>query len=143
MTVEIKVFVKRSGNFRKLVEDFQREVIAGMVDKALDASPVDTSAYVDSFGFNDPQGFSSRGRPRGQESGAAKERNKQRLSQEISSLDLSARVVFGNSAPHAGAVENGGHNWSGANLDGHKVFAQTRREFGRLAKEALAKVGTQ
>lgn len=140
MTVQIKTYSKRSGNFRQLVEEFQREVLESMAHKAVDLSPVDTSAYVDSFGFNNPQGFSSKNRPTKQNKVAARARNKQRLSQEVASISLEGPVVFGNGAPHAGAVEDGGHNWTGPKQDGHKVFAQTRREFTRLAKDALMKV---
>lgn len=137
MTVQIKVFAKRSSNFRQLAEGLQRSVIEGVAHKAVDVSPVDTSAYVDSFGFNNPQGFSSRNRPTGQDEGAAKSRNKQRISQEVSSLNLEGPVVFGNGAPHAGAVENRSIRKA---PNGYKVFAQARREFTRIAREALMKV---
>ena len=137
MAVQIKTFSKRSGNFRKLAEEFQREVLESMAHKAVEVSPVDTSAYVDSFGFNSPQGFSSKDRPTGQNEGASKARNKQRLSQEVASVSLEGSVVFGNGAPHAGAVENRPVKKAPT---GYKVFAQTRREFTRLAREALMKV---
>ena len=137
MTVETKIFFKRGGNFRKLAEDFQRQVIEGVAHKAIEVSPVDTAAYVDSFGFNDPQGFSSHGREAGQNAQAAKQRNSQRISQEVASLDLKGPVVFGNSAPHASAVESRPVRNA---LDGYKVFAQSRREFRRIAQEALRKV---
>jgi hypothetical protein len=116
-------YVKRSGNFRKLSEDIQKDTLKGMARVAISASPVDTSAYVDSFGFNNPTGFSSKGRQKSQDAGAAKNRNLQRLEQEVEGINLSGPVVFSNTAPHAGAVED---KW------GYKVFAQVRREFTNL-----------
>ena len=139
MTLTVKTFAKRSRPFREIAEDFKREVLKGMVDTAVDASPVDTAAYVDSFGFNGPQGFSSKERPRTRpgpstDVGAAKDKNKTRLRAEVDSLNLSGPVVFGNAAPHANIVENGSQYQSG-----EQVFGRTRREFTRLTREALQK----
>lgn len=128
MPGQLKTFSKRSGNFRQINEKFQREVLTGMVNKAVEVSPVDTAAYVDSFGFNNAPGFSSRGRPRFQDGEVARQRNSSRLNAEIQSLDLSNAVVFGNKAPHAGEVET---------KHGYMVFAQARREFTRITREAL------
>ena len=134
---QVKTFSKRSGNFRQLAEDFQRRTLSKMAAKAVEVSPVDTAAYVDSFGFNSPQGFSSKERPRKRpapstDPSAAKARNTERLRQEVASINLSGPVVFGNGAPHAGIVENGTKHQAGS-----QVFAQARREFTRLAREAL------
>lgn len=129
---KIKTFAKRSGNFRQLAEEMQRKTLEAMAHKAVDVSPVDTAAYVDSFGFNDPQGFSSRGRTRGQDEGASKGRNKARLSAEVAALNFSGPVVFGNSAPHAGIVEDGTSTQAGK-----QVFGQVRREFTAIARRAL------
>lgn len=134
---QLKTFSKRSGNFRQLAEEFQRRTLSKMAAKAVEVSPVDTAAYVDSFGFNNPQGYSSKDRPRQRpgpstDPNAAKARNIVRLQQEVSSISLSGPVVFGNSAPHAGIVESGSRHQSG-----YQVLAQARREFTRLAREAL------
>lgn len=135
MGVTLKTFSKRSGNFRQLAEKFQREVLSEMVEKAVEVSPVDTAAYVDSFGFNNPQGFNSKDRPRTRpgpstDPDAAKQRNISRLLSEVSTLSLDGPVVFGNSAPHAGIVE-----------DLHQpVFAIVRREFTNIARRSLQKV---
>jgi len=129
---QVKTFSKRSGNFRQLAEQFQRKVLAEMATKAVNFSPVDTAAYVDSFGFNDPQGFSSKDRPRQRpgpstDVNSAKARNVARLQAEVESLNLSGRVVFGNSAPHAQVVE-----------DKHvPVMSMVRREFTGIARQAL------
>jgi len=130
-------YVKRSGNFRKLSEDLQREVLKDMARVATASSPVDTSAYVDSFGFNNPTGFSSKSRQRGQDISAAQARNLQRLEQEIEGLNLGGPVVFSNTAPHAGAVEDGGYKWE---RPGYKVFAQVRREFTNIVRSAAQRV---
>jgi len=135
---KIKTFAKRSGNFRQLAEEMQRKTLEAMAHKAVDVSPVDTAAYVDSFGFNDPQGFSSRGRTRGQDEGASKGRNKARLSAEVAALNFSGPVVFGNSAPHAGIVETGARFSDGRSPQaGKQVFGQVRREFTAIARRAL------
>lgn len=139
MTLTVKTFAKRSRPFREIADNFKREVLKGMVDTAVDASPVDTAAYVDSFGFNGPQGFSSKDRPRTRpgpstDVATAKDRNKTRLRGEVDSLDLSGSVVFGNAAPHADIVESGSKHQAG-----YQVFGRTRREFTRLAREALQK----
>lgn len=137
---QIKTFSKRSGNFRQLSESLQKAVLSKMVEKAVVVSPVDTAAYVDSFGFNNPQGFNSKERPR-QRPGpstdvtAAKARNVARLQAEVESLDVSGAVVFGNGAPHAAIVESGTSRQSG-----YQVFAQVRREFSAIARQALREV---
>ena len=134
---QLKTFSKRSGNFRQLAEEFQRRTLAKMAAKAVEVSPVDTAAYVDSFGFNNPQGYSSKDRPRQRpapstDPAAAKARNTERLQQEASAINLSGPVVFGNSAPHAAIVEGGTKHQAG-----EQVLAKARREFTRLAREAL------
>ena len=139
MGIQVKTFVKRSGNFRQLAEGLKRQTLLGMVEVAVNASPVDTAAYVDSFGFNGPQGFNSKDRQRKRpgpstDVNAAKQRNLARLQSEVNGLDMSGPVVFGNAAPHAGIVEDGTSRQAG-----YKVFAITRREFQRLAREALQK----
>ena len=128
---QVKTFSKRSGNFRQLAEQFQRETLKKVVGFAVDKSRVDTAAFVDSYGFNNPQGFSSKDRPR-QRPGpsvdvdAAKARNIARLEAEVDGLNLQGPVVFGNSAPHAPAVENR-----------DRPMSQARREFTRIARQAL------
>ena len=134
---QLKTFSKRSGNFRQLAEEFQRRTLSKMAEAAVKFSPVDTAAYVDSFGFNNPQGYSSKDRPRQRpgpstDPAAAKARNIERLQQEASAINLSGPVVFGNSAPHAGIVEDGSKHQAG-----EQVLAKARREFTRLAREAL------
>jgi hypothetical protein len=116
----------------------QRKTLEKMTQFAVNVSPVDTSAYVDSFGFNDPQGFTSRGRPRGQDVNAAKARNKARLLSEVASLNLEGPVVFGNNAPHAGIVESGTVKQSG-----FQVFAQVRNQFTNMARAALQEARQQ
>lgn len=137
---QLKISVKQTTNFRQLTDRLQAEVLRGLVGAAVEASPVDTAAYVDSFGFNGPQGFSSKERPRTRpgpstDVGAAKARNKARLEAGVDSLDLSGPVVFGNAAPHAGIVETGTQHQAG-----YQVFGRARREFTRLARDALQKV---
>lgn len=129
--LQLKTFSKRSGNFRQISDKFQRGVLKEMVGVAVEASPVDTAAFVDSYGFNGPQGFSSHDRPRQRpgpstDIGAAKARNKARVQAEVDSLNLQGPVVFGNTAPHAPVVESL-----------YRPIAQARREFTRIAREAL------
>jgi hypothetical protein len=128
-------YSKRSGNFRQLAESLRKATLKNMAHFAVEASPVDTSAYVDSFGFNEPQGYTSRGRPRKQDVAGSKARNKSRLSSDIGELDLEGPVVFSNNAPHANIVETGTSKQPGTH-----VFAQTRREFTNLARQALQEV---
>jgi len=137
---QIKTFAKRSGNFRQLAEEHRKKTLTAMAQFAIEVSPVDTAAYVDSFGFNSPQGFSSHGRETGQDAGAAKARNQARVAAEVDALDLSGTAVFGNSAPHAGAVEDRPVQKA---PNGYKVFAQTRREFTRIARQALQETKQQ
>lgn len=134
MGVQVKTFAKRSGNFRQLSERYQRLVLNKMIDKTLDASPVDTAAYVDSFGFNNPQGFSSKERFRKRpgptvDPVSARQRNKARLMSEVAAIDLSGPVVFGNGAPHAPIVERDS-----------SPFSAARREFRNFSRQALQEV---
>lgn len=106
----------------------------GSVEVAIKASPVKTAAYVDSFGFNGPQGFSSKNRQLSQDAGAAKARNLQRLLRDIDSLSVDGPIVFTNNAPHADAVEI---------KHGHRVFAQVRQSFRDVARAAAQKAKQQ
>lgn len=138
--VQIKTFSKRSSNFRQLADSMRKTVLSKMVEKAVLVSPVDTAAYVDSFGFNNPEGFSSKDRPRQRpgpstDVASAKARNIARLQAEVESLSMTGPVVFGNGAPHANIVENGTSRQSG-----YQVFAQVRREFSTIARQALQEV---
>lgn len=135
---KLQTFPKRSGNFRQLAENLQRSTLEKIAHFAIDRSPVDTAAYVDSFGFNNPQAYNSKDRPRTRpgptvDPVAAKERNKARLSSEVNSIGLEGPVVFANNSPHNMIVEEGTPTQSG-----NFVFAQTRREFTSLARRALS-----
>lgn len=125
-------FYKKLGRIKELAEEEVKLRAKDIVDYAVDISPVDTGAYVESFSVV-PRGAgggrmrSSKGRPRKQNRQAVQEQEKARLSQEIDTLDIAEAGGFTlrNRAPHANDVEYG-ENWI---RDGYYVFTQTRDRF--------------
>jgi hypothetical protein len=107
---------------------------------AIEKSPEDTGAYVESFsfgkaGFSGGRSKSSKARS-GKANGASKELANANLSQDIQALNVKEtlaleRVSFTlrNRAPHAKQVEDGWLRADGSKTEGYHVFAKIRSEF--------------
>jgi hypothetical protein len=107
---------------------------------AIDVSPEDTGAYVESFsfgkaGFGGGRAKSSKARS-GKANGAAKELARVNLSQDIQGLNVKEtlaleRVSFTlrNRAPHARQVEDGWLRADGSKTQGYEVFTKIRSKF--------------
>ncbi len=125
-------FYKKLGRIKELAEEEVKLRAKDIVHYAVDISPVDTGAYVESFSVV-PRGAgggrmrSSKGRPRKQNRQAVQEQEKARLSQEIDALDIAEAGGFTlrNRSPHSNDVEYG-ENWI---RDGYYVFTETKGRF--------------
>lgn len=111
------------------VEDMGRDI----VEYAVRISPVDTGAYVESFsvvprGAGGGRSRTSHGKPRGQNKNNSHQEAITRLNAELDAIDplTSGGFTLRNRAPHANAVEVGGHNWIS---DGYYVFSGVKARF--------------
>jgi hypothetical protein len=106
---------------------------------AVNISPVDTGAYVESFsigraGSGGGRSRTSHGKPKNQNPEAKKQQALGQLNADIAALpieqmleDGNARFTLRNRAPHANTVEDGS-SWK--RTDGYYVFTKIRRKFG-------------
>ena len=109
-----------------------------MSDYAVDISPVDTGAYVESFsmvkaGQGGGRSRTSKGRPRQQNPEAKKQVAKEQLASDIAKFNVAEDLATGqtkytlrNRAPHANTVEDG-ESW--AKREGYFVFTKIRGRF--------------
>lgn len=107
-------------------------------DYAIDVSPVDTGAYVESFsivkaGAGGGRSRTSKGKPRQQNPEAKKQQAKEQIAQDVAALNLKedmaaaqTKYTLRNRAPHAKMVEDG-ESW--AVREGYFVFTKVRGEF--------------
>ena len=107
-------------------------------DHAVDISPVDTGAYVESFsivkaGSGGGRSRVSKGKPRQQNPEAKKQVAKAQLAEDVSRLNIKedmavseTKYTLRNRAPHSKIVEDG-ESW--AKRDGYFVFTEIRRKF--------------
>lgn len=124
------------------LDNFQTVFLTKVAETAVNASPVDTGAYVLSMNFSTGRDSrkrqkSSSGRDKMDEA-AAKGEALQNLAGDIAGLPKDSKVYLNNRSPHAGAVENGGPNW--VNTGPYKVFAKVSMSVPRLVEEALNEV---
>ena len=109
-----------------------------ITDYAVDVSPVDTGAYVESFslvkaGSGGGRSRSSKGKPRQQNPEAKKQVAREQLASDIASLSIEddlaesqTKYTLRNRAPHANTVEDG-ESW--AKREGYFVFTKIRGKF--------------
>jgi hypothetical protein len=109
----VKVIINRGldGKFQKITEDLEEygQIYARMMAQDLiEASPVDTGAFMESFYVGSSYGgfgSDSHGRPRKQPRGPYESTAFSRMDSGISALKGSTTMIFGNGAPHATQVE--------------------------------------
>lgn len=104
----------RMAQLEGLAEEKLKAAAKDIVDFAVNLSPVDTGAYVESFsvvprGSSNGRSRSSKGRPRNQNEVAVKESEKARLFSEVDALNIYENKGFtlNNRSPHANLVETG------------------------------------
>lgn len=119
------------------------ERLKDICQSALNLSPVDSGAYVESFsigraGFGGGRSRSSKGRPTNQNPEAKRAEAMGQLNSDIEAMNLEKTLMEGspkftlrNRAPHANSVENGSSEPDSSwRRDGYHVFAQLRRMYG-------------
>lgn len=109
-------------------EDLIRNKLRAIATTAVQYSPVDTGAYVTSHSLQAGsniygRGYSSSGKPRGQDERAMKAEAMENLMGDIAKLDLKdmTKVTLRNDSPHAQAVEY---------KHGYAVYAKVRNIHG-------------
>ena len=119
---------KKFDQVEKLAEGAIRDKLVDIGETAVQASPVDTGAYVTSFSFavgaGRPRGKSSANKPRGQNPEAMRKEGLANLVSDINripSLLDTTRITLRNAAPHAEQVEY---------KHGYAVFAKVRNIHG-------------
>ena len=112
----------------KIAEDAVRDKLTAIATTAVQYSPVDTGAYVTSHSLQPSsrsygRGYSSKGKPRGQDERAMKAEAMENLMGDIAKLDLEdmTKVTLRNDSPHAQAVEY---------KHGYAVYAKVRNIHG-------------
>ena len=97
---------------QKLAEDHVKNELRKIADSLVDASPVDTGAYVTSHSFQPTGGRGGRSRssankPRQQDPSAKKEEARGQLYSDIEGVEVSSSRagIFRNRSPHAAKVE--------------------------------------
>jgi hypothetical protein len=107
---------------------------------AVNVSPEDTGAYVESFsigraGFSGGRSKSSKARG-GKANGQSKEIARSNLLQDIQSMNIKQMLEQGlikftlrNKSPHASKVEDGWFKKDGSKTDGYHVFRKIRSKF--------------
>lgn len=109
--VQVRINRGFDGKFKRITESLEEfgQVYGNMMAEDLvQASPVDTGAYMESFYVSssyDGYGSDSHGRPRRQPRGPYESIALQRMQSGIAGLRGSTVMVFGNGAPHAAKVE--------------------------------------
>jgi len=109
-------------------EDLIRNKLKAIATTAVQYSPVDTGAYVTSHSLQASsrsygRGYSSKGKPRGQNPDAMKAEAMENLMGDIAKLDLQdmTKVTLRNDSPHAQTVEY---------KHGYAVYAKVRNIHG-------------
>jgi hypothetical protein len=130
----------------KATKDRIEQVAAEQIERRLEAvasyavniSPVDTGAYVNSFsmgraGFGGGRSRTSKGKPPNQNPEAKKQEVFEALQGDIKGMNIKkmlqqedVRFTLRNRAPHANTVEDGS-NWQ--RQDGYYVFTRIRGRF--------------
>lgn len=112
----------------KVAEDAVRNKLTAIATTAVQYSPVDTGAYVTSHSLQAGsniygRGYSSNGKPRGQNPEAMKAEAMENLMGDIAKLDLEGmkKVTLRNDSPHAQTVEY---------KHGYAVYAKVRNIHG-------------
>lgn len=137
--IKTSVVVNRS--FEQLQKDteilndqFTERKLFDIAETAVNASPVDTGAYVTSFSFNvgggRPRGKSSENKPKKQDISGKRQEGLANLASDIArakNLGKITTIELRNAAPHATDVEYG-ENWS--KTSGYFVFAKVRNIHG-------------
>lgn len=125
--LQIANILKKMGDRMEVVRD---GLLTRMAQDAVGLSPVDTGAYVESHSIRTSTGAGrmrrsdAGGRLPGQNIASKHSEAMQLLMADIGALPKEAyKVYLTNRAPHANAVENGGHNW---NRGGYFVYTQVR-----------------
>lgn len=138
-----------SAQIDKTIKDLKqvkRQFLLEVAGNLTKLSPVDTGDYVMSHQVSDTNiagrftgNFRSIG-PGGQNREFFQETAYNKLAWEIDALpETTATVFFGNTSPHANAVEHGGPNWL-RRPEGFKVYQTTKTEANNLLNTAVAKV---
>lgn len=133
----------------KTIEDLEKvktQFLLEIAGKLTELSPVDTGDYVMSHQVSNTNiagrftgNFRSIG-PGGQNEKFFQETAYNKLAWEIQALPKDATTVFfGNTSPHANAVEHGGPNWR-RRPEGFKVYQTTKTEANNLLRDAIDKV---
>ena len=114
-------------------EQFAERKLFDIAETAINASPVDTGAYVTSFSFNvgggRPRGKSSENKPKKQDPSSKKQEGLANLASDIErakNIGKIRTIELRNGAPHATDVEYG-ENWK---RSGYFVFAKVRKDHG-------------
>lgn len=94
----------------KQLHEIRNELLTTIVHTAIDASPVDTGAYVESMSVTQTRGSgrsrTSHGRPRKQPREVMISKAKGMVDGDIASIPPEAPIIYiNNHAPHAGFVE--------------------------------------
>lgn len=125
--LQVARILKKLGDRMTVVRD---GLMTRMATDAVGASPVDTGAYVESHSIRTHSGAGrmrmsdAPGRLPGQNPESKRSEALQMLMADIEALPKEAyKVYLTNRAPHANAVEQGGHNW---NRGGYFVYTQVR-----------------
>ena len=128
------------GKFQKvkdMLEGYRDRYLELMSANLISVSPVDTGTYITSHTLSlseSPATNSSAGKPGKQPYQPFAQEGFENLLNDISSLGPEAiSVVFSNKAEHRDEVED---------EHGYLVYTQTRREHGRIAKQAAQDVRT-
>ena len=128
----------------KNLEDVRTEFYKGLATVLVNASPVDTGAYMDSHNIGTDTtkaGFKSKEgehKAQGVSRGPVVERTLSRLYAEAEAVPEGAtKVYIANRSPHSKAVEDGGKGWK---TPGYAPFRIMRREAKRVLDAAVAQV---
>lgn len=130
-------FYKKMDMMKDYAELKTKDRLEAIARYAVDISPVDTAAYVESFSFvqagaGGGRSRNSNNKPTGQNVQAARDTSYGVLLGDINALDLDAvpNATLRNRSPHAREVEDGrkveGSNWR---REGYGVFRSIKSHF--------------
>ena len=123
------------------LEKLQPEILQDVADYIVTASPDDTGAYVlsHSIGQSGNVGYSLSSKDRTSNPNTHRQEALEKLQSQIQTIPpTQTKVWIGNNAPHAGAVETGGHNWKS---NGYYVYSTLRNIFPSIIQSAKSRVG--
>lgn len=135
-----KSLMSKLDAIKKDAEDQAKGIGIRVVTTAVEISPVDTGAYVESFsvvprGAGGGRSRTSRGKPRNQNPQVVKEEELKRLLAELDAIpDISDGFTLRNRSPHSNFVEYGVLNEDGSprwkvHPFGYRVFEKIRDIF--------------